>query len=216
MLVDLVLFQKIILSLALGMIVGYERETQSVEEKVDPIAGIRTFSLTALFGTMSGYFSFVLNNTNFAVAGFFSIVIISAMTYFFKVQKRGSLGQTSEIAFIMTFLIGLSVFYDTYPFFLSISLGIILPLILVLKKYTHELSQHTLTKEIRDALIFVVLAFIIFPLLPNYPIDPLNSINPYQIWLSIVLVLSISFLSYILMKIFGTKKGITFTGFFGG
>src|SRR5437879_12896350 len=115
-----------ILSLALGLIIGVERETRSHEEKVDTISGVRTFALTSLYGALSGYFSTVLNNSNFAVAAFFSTVMISLVTYYLKVQKRGTLGQTSEIAFILTFLVGLAVFYDTSPFFISTSIVLII------------------------------------------------------------------------------------------
>jgi len=54
------------------------------------------------------------------------------------------------------------------------------------------------------------------PLLPNRPIDPLGLVNPFQIWLVVVLVSGIGFAGYILMKAFGASRGIKLTGILGG
>jgi uncharacterized membrane protein (DUF4010 family) len=43
-----------------------------------------------------------------------------------------------------------------------------------------------------------------------------NIINPYRIWLLIVIISGLNFLGYIFVKLYGRKKGYSITGFIGG
>jgi uncharacterized membrane protein (DUF4010 family) len=205
-------FTKIILSLALGALIGIEREKRGKGELVE---GIRTFMLVSLLGALSGYFSQLLNSTLVIFIALFLVGILTILGYLSKVRKK-HLGITTEIAFILTFIIGLVVFFDAYPYFLSISLSILLTFILVSKGFLHKFAKHLTEKEIWDAVIFGIVTFIILPLLPNKNVDPFNTLNPFVIWLSIVIVLTVSFFSYIAMKVFGVRKGLPLAGLFGG
>ena len=44
----------------------------------------------------------------------------------------------------------------------------------------------------------------------------LSALNPYRIWLIVVLVSLVSFLGYVLIKLMGSRAGIGLTGLFGG
>ncbi len=207
------IFQKILLSLAIGALVGLERERRA---KGETVAGFRTFMLVTLFGLLSGYMSGIFSSFVPIYAGLFSIGILAGLSYYAKFSSKKSIGLTTEIALILSFIIGLIVFFDVYPFFLTVSLGIILTLVLFSLETSHSFAKRIKQVEIRDAVIFAVLAFIILPLLPNNAIDPIGALNPYKIWLSIVIVLSVSFAAYIAMKIFGSKYGSVMTGLLGG
>ena len=80
----------------------------------------------------------------------------------------------------------------------------------------HKFAKHLTKEEIWDAIIFAILAFVILPILPTHPLDPFGALNPYIIWSAIVLVLSVNFIGYVLMKIFGAKYGLELTGLFSG
>jgi uncharacterized membrane protein (DUF4010 family) len=71
-------------------------------------------------------------------------------------------------------------------------------------------------EDIHATLQFAIVAAVILPLLPNRTIDPFGLINPFQIWLMVVLVSGIGFLGYVLMHIFGPSRGINLMGIFGG
>lgn len=209
---NFLLFQKILLSLALGALVGIEREKRGKGELPE---GLRTFVLVCLLGFLSALFSDMFkSNLSFLIA-FFSVGALTALGYVAK-TKRGHLGMTTEIAFLTMFAIGVIIFFDSYPYFLSISLGILLTFILIFKEMLHKFAKHLKIKEIRDAVIFAILTFIILPLLPNKTVDPFNALNPFVIWLSLVLVLSIGFVGYIAMKTLGSKMGLVLTGLLGG
>lgn len=209
---NFILIQKIFLSLAIGALIGIEREKRGKGELAE---GLRTFMLVCLFGVLTGVFSDILkSNVPFLIA-FAAIGILTILGYIAK-TKHGHLGMTTEMAFLSTFAIGIFIFFDNYPYFISIALGILLTFILIFKEFLHRFAKHLKIKEIRDAIVFAILTFIILPLLPNRTIDPFNALNPFVIWLSIVLVMSISFVGYVAMKLFGVKRGLTLTGFFGG
>lgn len=202
MLENFVLFQKIILSLTIGALVGIEREKRGRGELAE---GLRTFMLVCLFGVLSGVFSDVLHSDLPFFAAFFAVGALTVLAYVAKTKRR-HLGLTTEMAFLLTFIIGIVIFFDNYPYFLSISLGILLTFILISKEFLHRFAKQLKIKEIRDAVCFAVLTFVILPMLPNRTIDPFNTLNPFLIWLSIVLVLSISFVGYVAMESFWSKK----------
>jgi uncharacterized membrane protein (DUF4010 family) len=133
-----------------------------------------------------------------------------------KYWKNKTIGLTTEIALILTYFIGVIAFYESYPYILTVSLGIILTLILLSLETMHKFARHLTEKEIKDAVIFAILAFIILPILPNEPIDPFGALNLHTVWFTIVLVLSVSFVAYVLMKVLGVRYGLMFTGLFGG
>lgn len=60
---------------------------------------------------------------------------------------------------------------------------------------------------------------IVLPVLPNQPVwdqPPFDVLNPYKVWLMVVLISGISFLGYVLIKIAGPRRGISLTGILGG
>ena len=206
------IFLKIILSLGIGALVGIEREQRA---KGEVAHGIRTFMLSSLLGFLSTYFSVLFQSFIIFYIAFIFLGILTALAYFKKI-KTGHMGQTTNIAFLLTFLLGTLVYFDKFPFYLSISLAILLTFILASKEILHAFSKHLTKEEVWNVFFFAVLSFVVLPILPNRAIDPFNSINPFLIWSSVVIVLSLSFIAYILMKIFGPKKGIILSGILGG
>ena len=215
MIENYILLQRIVLTLAVGALVGVEREWRGRGEH---IAGLRTFMLVCLVGFLSGIMAELLQSSviiyiTMVFSGLFALV-----GYAYKAHHLKSFGITTEVAFLMTFVIGLMFSFESVNVFYPIALGIILTFVLVSKESMHSFVRHLKQKEIFSAVVFAIITFVILPVLPNEVIDPglSNSLNPRMIWLSVVLVLSISFAGYIAMKIFGAKRGMAVTGILGG
>jgi len=206
------IFLKILLSLGIGALVGIEREQKGRGELAQ---GIRTFTLVSFLGLMSMHFSFLLQSYIPFYITFLFVGVLTALSYLNKIKIK-HIGLTTEFAFLLTFLLGVLLYYDSFPYYLSVSAAILLTFILASKQALHSFSRHLTNEEIWNAVFFAILAFIILPMLPNRTIDPFNAINPFVIWTGMITVLSISFAAYILMKIFGAKKGIILTGLLGG
>ncbi|MEM5829748.1 MAG: DUF4010 domain-containing protein [Candidatus Aenigmatarchaeota archaeon] len=205
------IFLKTILSLGIGALIGIEREQRA---KGEVAHGIRTFMLSSLLGFLSMQFSFFFQSFLPFYIAFIFTGILTTLAYFRR--EREDVGQTTSFAFLITFLLGALLVFDKFPFYLPISLAILLTFILASKEILHTFSRHLKKEEVWNAIFFALLSFVVLPILPNRPIDPFNSINPFLIWLSVVIVLSLSFFAYILMKIFGPKKGIILSGILGG
>ncbi|MFH0711059.1 MAG: MgtC/SapB family protein [Candidatus Aenigmatarchaeota archaeon] len=214
MLTNILFAQKIFISLLLGVIVGLEREKRV---KVEAFAGVRTFTLVSFLGFLSVYISQDVVNSNIPIIlSFSTVAVLTALSYVYKILKSKHQGLTTEIAFIITFIVGILIYFQNYPYFLPVSITIIMTFILAAKERLHHAAHHITRKEIWSALIFGIIAFVLFPLIPNTTFDPWNAINPHMVWLSAVLVLSMSFVGYIAMKIFGARVGLELTGIFGG
>jgi uncharacterized membrane protein (DUF4010 family) len=91
-------------------------------------------------------------------------------------------------------------------------------LLLTLKDYLHRLARRVELEDVEATLQFAVISVIILPLLPNETFGPapLNVINPYKIWLMVVLIAGLNFLGYVLVKALGNEHGFLATGILGG
>ncbi len=208
---DLSIILKFLISFAIGALIGTERERRRSEIK--DFAGIRTFMLIAVFGTSSAFLSIFY--PYFIIIAFLGLVAIVGLSYIAVTRENGDIGITTEVTALITFILGALCFTDVGLQIVPI-LAIIITTLLAVKPYLHTFAQKISQNEIMNTLKFLIIAFVILPLLPDQTFGPLNVFNPYQIWLIVVFISAISFSGYILMKFIGAEKGISATGIIGG
>jgi uncharacterized membrane protein (DUF4010 family) len=63
---------------------------------------------------------------------------------------------------------------------------------------------------------FIVMAGVILPIVPTTPIASYLSLSPYKIWMAVVVISSISYISYLLKKFIFPDSGVMLTGVLGG
>jgi len=193
---------KICLSIALGMFIGMEREWAQKG------AGIRTFALISLCGAVFGFIGYQL-----IFVGAVFVVILSAFESIWSLLKGGDVHLTTMVAIVLAYCTGVLVGLEFYPF--AVILAITVTALLAIKQELHDFVGGMTAQDVKGAVKFGILAFVIFPILPNEYIDPWQIVNPTIIWLMVVLVSGFGFLNYIIMKRMG-GHGIAYTGFFGG
>ncbi|MGZ7136391.1 MAG: MgtC/SapB family protein, partial [Methanobacterium sp.] len=137
------------------------------------------------------------------------------LSYMAATRESNDIGITTEVSAILTFILGALCFTDVGLQIVPI-LAIIITTLLAVKPYLHTFARKISQKEIMNTLKFLIVAFVILPLLPDQTFGPLNVFNPYQIWLIVVFISGISFAGYILMKFIGAERGISVTGIIGG
>lgn len=211
--VDFILIQSFLVALALGGLIGLERESAYYRKGRSDYGGIRTFPLIALFGALSAYaadiFSiYILIAATVLLGGLIIAAYVTVLSY-----SKKTIGATSEIAGFLAFFIGVLCYQG--ELILATILTILITIILYLRPVLHHFVKKLKKKEIADTLKFAVVAFVILPFLPNQGYGPLELFNPYVIWLMVVFISGISFVGYILMKWFG-EKGIPLLGALGG
>ncbi|KGK99184.1 MgtC/SapB transporter [Methanococcoides methylutens] len=200
---------KAILSLLIGILIGIEREHRRKDQEV--FAGVRTFAIVCLSGMLASYVSEVMHIAILQITT--ALVAASCFVLVYRIYTAsGKLGMTSSIALFSTYLLGVLVATGRYLF--AIIIAVLITLLLIEKKPLHSFAQHLSDEEILNAVQFLVVAFILYPLMPEEPV--MGVLNLKSSILIVVLVMFIGFVSYISLKRFGTRGGITYSGLFGG
>jgi uncharacterized membrane protein (DUF4010 family) len=202
-------------AILLGALVGIEREKRKSEESAGHIAGLRTFILLALLGATAGWLSqhyaapWILVIT-LLIAGAF-VAVGYAVTA--KTSEDGK-GLTTEIASIVVFLLGAMVMLGYREF--AIGLAVVTAAVLAYKQPLHGFVDKLGWDDVYAGVRLLVATFIALPLLPDHPIDPWGALNPYSLWLLVILISGLSLVGYVLTRWFGPGRGAAVTGLAGG
>jgi uncharacterized membrane protein (DUF4010 family) len=195
------------LALGIGLLIGAERE-RSNASRLSPIAGIRTFSISALMGSVA----VILDAPGILPVSLVFLLVLIGIAYWRN--SASNPGLTTELALFATCLIGaLAV---KAPTLAAIS-GLGLATLLAAKKRMHAFAQNVLSAtEWNDLVFFMAVILIAFPLAPDVYLGPWNAINPHHLVRFVVLILGISVLGHVSSRIWGGHHGLALTGFAGG
>jgi len=203
-----------LISILVGALIGIERERDLLEKKKRGVAGLRTFILVSLLGTLSAHLAAIYGGT-FMMVAFASFALMVAVGYAASVTNLGRLDFTSEVAAAVAFILGI-LCHSPETVMLAIALAILVTMILAVKKAAHRYVEIIREEELLDTLKMATIALVILPLLPNTTVGPFDVLNPRNIWLMVVLVSLIGYVGYVMIRIFGTEKGLSITGALGG
>lgn len=202
-------------SLAIGLLIGLERErTPSAK------AGLRTFALVAIFGTLSALLSTKLDSPWLLIAGLLAVAGMIIAAYHnnpgepIRQDKEADPGTTTVIALLLCYGLGAMIWYGLAE--LAVMLAIAITALLYFKPELHGLSERLTRRDLVAVLQFSVLTFIILPILPDQDYGPYHAFNPHHAWLMVVLISGISLSGYIALRVVGTRYGAPLLGFLGG
>lgn len=196
-------------SIGLGLLLGMERQ-KNAEHK----AGVRTFTLVALFGTITAFMSQLLNAHWLIGLGLILTGIAILGLLKFGAESVAAPGTTTVIATMICFCLGVTVWLGYAQ--LAAALAIVTTALLHYKPALHSFIGRLTDADISNILQFAVLSLVVLPLLPNKAYGPFAALNPYQIWLMVVLVSGLSLLGYIALKFGESNKSSWFVGIAGG
>lgn len=200
---------RLVLSGALGLFLGLEREWSHRS------AGIRTFSLISLLGAL---FTVLDRRWLLVVGGI--LIVVQGMVLAFRglLDTEEGLSLTTAVSMLVAY--GVGVLVGSGLLIEGVTVAILSSLLLVLKRELHDFAWGLSKKELRSAVEFGVLAFVIYPILPadsmtvtlvGLPV----AIEPRMVWLLVVSVAAIGIVNYAIVRSYG-GRGIVITGFFGG
>jgi uncharacterized membrane protein (DUF4010 family) len=201
------------IALALGLVIGVEREWRERDLKGGRRpAGLRTFGLIGLTGGVAGLiggrFPF------FPGIGLGLTVLVMVAAYWRRSRNGDLMGVTTIFAATLAYACGVLVIMDLE--IAATAAAVTVAMILGSKDRLHRFVRRLEQKEIFAVLQFILIAGVILPLIPNNAMGPYNAINPFEIWLMAVLISGLSFLGYIALQALKARQGILGTALLGG
>lgn len=205
------LFEQFGIALGLGLLVGLQRQFAE-----SPLAGLRTFPLVAVLGTLCAHLDLQLQSHGWVTAAGFVAAgaLIGIGKFTVTRQPHADLGLTTEIALLLTFALGAYLAFGDRV--LAVALGGGMAVLLQFKPELHGLVARLSAADLRAIMRFVLITCIVLPLLPNKTYGPFDVINPFEIWLLVVVIVGVGLLGYIAYRFLGAGAGVLITGLLGG
>ena len=201
-------------SLAVGLVIGLERE-----RRAEAKAGVRTFTLITLAGTLNAMLAEQTGSTWLWAATL--VVIGASLVSAYAIDRTASPdgGTTTIVAALVCFALGSIIWFEH----VALAVGLAIACVALLHYKTEiELFSHRVTaRDVSATLQFAALAFVVLPLVPDRDIGPHGAINPYNIWLMVVLVSGVGWAGYVVWRLAAVddrrwRYGMALVGLLGG
>ena len=207
------LFIQFLLTAVFSFIVGLEQRKQYTDKDEQHTFGTdRTFVFIGLLG-------FVLLIVQpvemyFYMGGGLIVSFLLAIFYYQRIKFQNNYGLTTVLLALLTYTLPLLIV--TQPNWLVMLFFVLVLILSESKKTIKGFSKKIDRSEFITVAKFIIIAGIILPALPDQQIFTFLNLSPYKIWLAIVVISGISYLSYILRKFVFPDAGLLLTGVFGG
>jgi uncharacterized membrane protein (DUF4010 family) len=99
---------------------------------------------------------------------------------------------------------------------LAVAIGIAMTALLHFKIELEGAARSLTPRDIRSMLQFGAVSAVILPLLPNRAYGPYDALNPFHIWLMVVLISGVSLAGYVAWRLTRDGRGLVLTGLLGG
>ncbi len=198
--------------------------------------GVRTYILISLLGGITGlaYINGITPLTWIITSGFIFFILVSFILNYFD---KNTFGLTTEISLIINFILSLLLLATDISTKLIVAIAVVDVLVLSLKNQMRGMVSKFSGREVIDTIKFVLVSAVFLPFMPNQmygfgdiPVfgDMLQGIlgsefieaskifNPYQIFMIVVLMVSLNFIGYFLSKAIGKDKSLNLLGLLGG
>jgi uncharacterized membrane protein (DUF4010 family) len=193
---------KLAIAIGIGLLVGLEREWSHKD------VGVRTFAITALFGTLSALVSVQL-----ALLSSVGIFILLAFMNGRSLLVDRSLEMTTSVALLVTYVLGVLV--GQGHLFTPVASAIVMTMLLAWKTELSKFAGDLKREEVRGAVLLALIGFVIYPLLPDRFIDAWHLLNPRQSWTIVIVIAALEFANYVLLRLFA-RRGLYYTAILGG
>ncbi len=194
-------------ALGLGLLIGAVRERRKRSGQVVVVAGLRTHALVAVLGAVAAGFGTATLAVTVIVIGLFA-----ALGY--RYTAASDPGLTGEVALVLTVLLGALAARQPA---LAAGIGVVAAILLEARQALHRLTRDLLSeRELHDGLILLASALVIWPLLPDRPLDPWGSLRPDALWRVVLLVMAAGMLGHVALRTVGARWGLALAGFFSG
>jgi uncharacterized membrane protein (DUF4010 family) len=201
-----------VLVLTFSLLIGLSQRRLNLNKEATIFGSDRTFTLIGLLG----YILYLFSPKDFIlfIGGGLVLGLLLGLNYYFKIRRLHDFGITAIITALVTYCIGPLV--SLTPSWLYMSVVVVVLLLSEMKATFVELAQKMNNDEFITLAKFLLIGFIILPMLPDERIIPEISLTPYRIWLATVIVSGISYISYLVKHYIFPKSGVVVSGLLGG
>lgn len=207
---DYEIFKILGTSLGLGLLVGLQREY--IDHKM---AGIRTFSLVTLLGSVTGLIGQHFQSDIIIATGLLTLALLLSIVNLFKLKADdNSMGQTTEVAILLMYGIGTYLVFGDLK--VAVALGALTAVLLHLKSTLGEFVDRLQKKEVAAIMLFAAISLVILPILPDENYGPYEVFNPHDIWMMVNLIVGLGLAGYFIYKAVGKNAGTILNGILGG
>jgi len=198
-----------VVSLALGLMMGLERERRGGTN-----AGLRTFGLVGVAGTATAMIA-----ANAASPWLLPAVALGLVAMMIAADHhRGDADETPDttttVALLLCFLFGAMLWHGHAQLAVALALGA--TALLYFKSELHGATQRLTRQDIVSFLQFALITFVVLPVLPDQGYGPYGQLNPYQIWLMVVLTAGLSLAGYATLRLAPHAGAVPLLGLLGG
>jgi len=201
-------FTRLLAALGVGLLLGLERERHPGAK-----AGIRTFALVALLGALM---ALLAQKTG---SGWLLPAAAVALAAMMLQAQRGlrpdeDPGTTSTVALLVCYALGAAIWYGEQQ--LAVVVALAVTGLLYFKAELDGVTRHLSRQDWMSLFQFAVVTFVVLPVLPDAGFGPLGALNPYRIWLTVVLISGLGFAGYLVLRVLGERRALPLIGILGG
>jgi len=200
-----------VMTVAFAFVVGLEfRRYHQINQYQLHFGSTRTFVLIAIMGFML----YALAPSGLLFVAGFLLLGAALLVYYWHLASKGIYSIFSPLLALLIYLIGpIAV---AFPNWFLVLFVVVLILMLGEKPRIHRFSDQLAADEVVTLAKFLIISGVILPLLPNRPIAPELPVTYYRVWLAVIIVSGVSYLSYLLHNYFFKNRGLMITAILAG
>jgi len=189
------------LAAALGLLIGLQRAW------ADEHPGGRTIALLSLLGAMLAILSRAGSDLILGAG-------LLAVTAALLVPRRPGQGVTTIVAGLVMFCVGVLCAHGDAA--IAVVVTGLVAVLLQSKRQMRRMLKRIGRTEAQAVLRLVLVGMVILPALPDHDWGPFGVLNPFRIWLMVVLIVGISLAAWLAQRMLGARAGTAAAGMLGG
>ena len=199
------------LTVALSFIIGLELHSYRRANEQD--LGFGTTRTFTLIGAL-GFILYFLDNHLWAwLTGFVALTILLAIYYFRRSAER-VYSLLGPVLGLLTYMVAPVLI--RFPDWFTILFVVTVLLMLSGKPGIRRFSDAFREAEMFTFSKFLIMAGVVLPLLPDRQIASIAPVTYYQVWVALLVVSGLSYISYLVQTYLFKEKGLLLTGVLGG
>ena len=204
-----------VLTILYSFLIGLEIRAYKLKFHPDDNNEFFGTARTYTFVGVLGFVLYKIEPINFSIyiVGFIGITALFTIFYYKLLNER----KHSVVLYLVLLIVySFGPLSNLFPFWFPSLIFVVTIFLLNAKNKIFSFNMNINIYEFETLGKMVLLSIVILPLLPQDKIIPYLGISLYKIWLTVVVISTISYVGYIVQKYLFPSKGIFLTGLIGG